>query len=373
MCDYFCTNCGADLDVQPGFDPREGYFVCVECGQLLLDPEDEDPYSKFEDVGWFCDECGAYLNRQDGFNDWCGTWECTKCGYVNNISEDEIYESIDEVNSRRNANMYDDCEKEEYDDYSIEDYEEESEEYDEYVLEDYEERDDYDTGEYEEDSEEEDDDYYDANQEYQDDGLRDELSEQEELLRREEERRVRAEKRKEKAKKIWRVLTKRKQSLGFPSKQCCNMNYDEVIRILKEREFYNIKTSTIEDLNSSEAKREGQVEKVSINGISVFDETTTFMYNSKIDVAYHVMKRQYPPFTSKSAKRKNVDDVVSAFVSVGFENVETVAVPDLITGWITKKNSVESIRIEGAPGFKKSDRIRVNAKITITYHSFNGR
>ena len=40
MSDYYCTNCGADLGDQYGFDPEKGYWTCTECGTLMTDPDD---------------------------------------------------------------------------------------------------------------------------------------------------------------------------------------------------------------------------------------------------------------------------------------------------------------------------------------------
>ena len=90
--EYFCPNCGAILNDQPGFDPDLGSWKCTECGELLMD---EDVYEgdTFEGVAWYCDNCGALLNRQSGFSDSYGSWTCTECGYVNGTTEDDIINS----------------------------------------------------------------------------------------------------------------------------------------------------------------------------------------------------------------------------------------------------------------------------------------
>lgn len=35
---HYCTNCGADIEAQVGFDPDEGYWICTKCGTMLTDP-----------------------------------------------------------------------------------------------------------------------------------------------------------------------------------------------------------------------------------------------------------------------------------------------------------------------------------------------
>lgn len=39
---------------------------------------------------WYCDNCGAFLNSQPGFTTSSDVWTCTKCGEENDVSEDNI-------------------------------------------------------------------------------------------------------------------------------------------------------------------------------------------------------------------------------------------------------------------------------------------
>ena len=47
---------------------------------------------------WYCDECGAYMNSQPGFTTEDDEWKCTECGYVNDVSEDNIRYDADDEN-----------------------------------------------------------------------------------------------------------------------------------------------------------------------------------------------------------------------------------------------------------------------------------
>ena len=40
---------------------------------------------------WYCDNCGAELNTQLGFRAG-STWTCKECGYLNDVSTDNIIE-----------------------------------------------------------------------------------------------------------------------------------------------------------------------------------------------------------------------------------------------------------------------------------------
>ena len=84
----FCSNCGADLPSQEGYDPRLGIWACTECGMLMTSSNVYDG-ERFPGVVWFCDGCNACLSKQHGFTDLNDTWVCTKCGYVNPITDDD--------------------------------------------------------------------------------------------------------------------------------------------------------------------------------------------------------------------------------------------------------------------------------------------
>lgn len=91
MGNYYCTNCGADLECQLGFDPESDYWTCDICGQELYDEESgADTSLNYPGVIWHCDDCGAILNKQDGFDDGLSIWICEECGHVNDINESEI-------------------------------------------------------------------------------------------------------------------------------------------------------------------------------------------------------------------------------------------------------------------------------------------
>ena len=49
---------------------------------------------RFADLGcdWYCDNCGANMNVQPGFTAG-GTWTCTVCGYENDVSTDNIVQT----------------------------------------------------------------------------------------------------------------------------------------------------------------------------------------------------------------------------------------------------------------------------------------
>lgn len=89
MAEYFCTNCGAILNEQPGFNPEKGTWICTECGMLLMDEETYEG-ELLEGIAWYCDSCGTLLNNQPGFSDVSGVWCCQNCGFRNGVTEHDI-------------------------------------------------------------------------------------------------------------------------------------------------------------------------------------------------------------------------------------------------------------------------------------------
>lgn len=44
-----------------------------------------------EDLLWYCDNCDAHLNKQSGFNAKEEFWVCDECGFVNDVTEDNVF------------------------------------------------------------------------------------------------------------------------------------------------------------------------------------------------------------------------------------------------------------------------------------------
>lgn len=39
---------------------------------------------------WYCDNCGVQMNTQPGFKTIFGVWRCSECGYLNNVTSDNL-------------------------------------------------------------------------------------------------------------------------------------------------------------------------------------------------------------------------------------------------------------------------------------------
>lgn len=74
--------------------------------------------------------------------------------------------------------------------------------------------------------------------------------------------------------------------------------------------------------------------------------------------------------SAEEYRGENYEDVVLEMQELGFVNIETQAIEDLIFGWLTEENSVEEIAIGGITDFESGDIFDIEDKIIISYHAF---
>jgi hypothetical protein len=67
---------------------------------------------------------------------------------------------------------------------------------------------------------------------------------------------------------------------------------------------------------------------------------------------------------------KNNQAVISELEKIGFTNIKTVVLDDLVTGWLKKDGEVEKVEINGKAEFSANTSFSKDAEIKITYHTF---
>ena len=68
---------------------------------------------------------------------------------------------------------------------------------------------------------------------------------------------------------------------------------------------------------------------------------------------------------------ENYQTVISELETIGFTNIKTEVLDDLVTGWLTKDGSVEQVEINGNNDFGNGTKFPKDAEIIITYHTFS--
>ena len=76
------------------------------------------------------------------------------------------------------------------------------------------------------------------------------------------------------------------------------------------------------------------------------------------------------PEAASYYKGKNYKDVNTELELLGFTNITTEVLADLVTGWLTKDGDVERVSINGKTDFYAGRYHPKDAKIVITYHTF---
>ena len=74
--------------------------------------------------------------------------------------------------------------------------------------------------------------------------------------------------------------------------------------------------------------------------------------------------------SSSQVKGKDYQDIESAFRGDGFTNITVEPITDLVTGWLTKDGSVESVSIDGSTQFTAGKKYSPDVAIIISYHTF---
>ena len=162
-------------------------------------------------------------------------------------------------------------------------------------------------------------------------------------------------------------------AIGISSLEVIGQDYEGVEEQLEDAGFSYVVSYQMYDLDYSERNKEGTIGKIEVDGDETFSSSARYDKDVDIVIEYHSLKNEYPPMTSKEAKKQNYNDVVTQFKNAGFGNIKLVQEKDLITGWVTKDGSVESVSINGDVKYKTTSSFRVDAEITITYHTFKDK
>lgn len=159
--------------------------------------------------------------------------------------------------------------------------------------------------------------------------------------------------------------------VSVSSEDLIGRDYGSVEKSLQTAGFNNIHDDIQNDLGIDEVKKEGIVTTVSISGETDFTSTSRFPYDARVEITYHVVKEITVPMSAKSAKKLVYTDLTEQFKAAGFVNITLEAEYDLITGWITKDGSIESVSVNGETSFDEYASYRPDVPVVITYHTFS--
>lgn len=349
--EHKCPSCGANLKKQWNYSEYTNDYTCSECGSVLHRDYSGDEFSVIADEDK-CPNCGAYLKSQWGFSDYADDWTCTECSAeLHREYRSDPFSTVEDEHRCPNCGTsllkqvgyskfyYDwscsECYSELHRDYSESEFSVvESDDFDN----------DYDDDEYESHSYSED------------------YSSQPSILPKSEARK----------KRIKAFFFKKKLiPVGYSSDTLKGKTPDEIYAILHNCGFKHIKRIELKDIYTNSPYIENEVNQIEINGQSQFDANSEFPYDSQIIITIHQKKEITIPFSASSLRKLNYNEVCLRLSALGFTEIYTVPIKDLVTGWITKDGSVEKVVVGSGEMFNKNAVYKYDVKITIHYHTFN--
>ena len=158
--------------------------------------------------------------------------------------------------------------------------------------------------------------------------------------------------------------------VGFSSNSLKGKNVEEVYTILHNCGFKHIKRTEVKDIYVNSPYREDEVAKVEFNGKSQFEANSEFSYDTNVLISVHRKIEITIPFSASSLRKQNYKEVCAKLSSLGFTEIYTSPIKDLVTGWITKDGSVEKVLINESSSFKKNMVFKYDVSITVNYHTF---
>ncbi len=149
------------------------------------------------------------------------------------------------------------------------------------------------------------------------------------------------------------------------------VNYKTAKSTLTDKGFTHIKCHRIDDLEVDNLEKNNVITNIYIDGEKYdFDNKRIIKNDTKIILEYHSIKKISFPYSSKSVKKFDWKKVKTKLNSLGFSNIKCKSKKDLIVGVLHHKGEVDSVTIDEKNNYSKGDKIKANAEIVITYHTY---
>lgn len=155
-----------------------------------------------------------------------------------------------------------------------------------------------------------------------------------------------------------------------------NKKYIDVQNAFKSAGFTNVKVIEKDTFSRSE---HNLVSSLKINGSEYNNENYNGCFVQKtapIIIEYYVVRKIEVGGSAEDFKineENNYLSVVSSLKNKGFTNILLLRNDKLITGWVTKEGSIESIAIDGNGNFSAIDEFYKDDKIEIVVNTFKDK
>lgn len=158
-----------------------------------------------------------------------------------------------------------------------------------------------------------------------------------------------------------------KVTITRSAKEFCDKKYETVEKYFKQLGFKNIKIQPIKDIKigSSDYRK---VKNIKING-SHFSKGDNIDKRNTVVIEYHDYYKDIAvTCNSDYFHGLNYKDVIEQLKSMGFTDVTTEKIDDVILGIFVEEGEVEDVSIDGKTKYNDGDFFRDTSHVIISYH-----
>lgn len=109
--------------------------------------------------------------------------------------------------------------------------------------------------------------------------------------------------------------------VGISSSYAVGEKYEQIVQKLRNNGFTNIYTYPDYELEYEEIEQENNISKIEFSGQDMFEASSKFPYDIRVEITYHTLKNICVPISSKEAKKKNYKELESIIKAAGFVDV----------------------------------------------------
>lgn len=95
-----------------------------------------------------------------------------------------------------------------------------------------------------------------------------------------------------------------------------------------------------------------------------------FPYKARIIISYHAKREIAFPVLPKQSCKMTCEYLMKELRELGYTEIYTKKIADLITGWVHKNGSIEYVLVNGKSKYRAGDMFNYDVEIIIAYHTF---
>lgn len=148
---------------------------------------------------------------------------------------------------------------------------------------------------------------------------------------------------------------------------CVGKESSDVKNLFSSVGFTNITIESLNDLDLSENEKSGQVDSVTINGVSAFEGNQEFSATSWVLIKCHSLKTIPVPVSSDAVKDTDANDLVALFSGAGFIDISTDEAVDLDPDK-SSSDFENTVSVGGSSSYSEKQKFPIDAKVSIVTH-----